>query len=371
VDCLVVHNLACLRVTTSWPSLVMFTRRALARLPFFLVLLSARSVSSTTSLKGAVSTKEEGEGGINLRDLSDEELEAICTSRGFEVVREIDDASGEPISYSHDDFVDAARECLDLEKEMDAFFADHPELLGELHAETEKMMEEKKILESKLAAAQEELEKSKGENNNKEGAESSEQSEDQTPTGENTATPVDEPGKTTMEGGNKQRIQSETEEVSEDDSEIIDLDLLSSDSTKENNKATTNENFDSLREAISESGESASEDGQGTVNTGAVLPAENTSPLALARLAKDTVVEFQAKVRKDLKYLFDMLVPEPTREPLKKMLLTTAKVLKDAAVKVTDMAKRYFFALLDSAKKVNQQRKESGSTPEEVESGKV
>ena len=49
----------------------------------------------------------------NLEDMSNEELEEICTSRGFELVRE-DDAA----VYTHQDYVDAAMECLQIEEDL-------------------------------------------------------------------------------------------------------------------------------------------------------------------------------------------------------------------------------------------------------------
>ena len=46
--------------------------------------------------------------------MTDEELEEICTSRGFELVRDDDDT----IVYTHQDYVDAANECLQIEADL-------------------------------------------------------------------------------------------------------------------------------------------------------------------------------------------------------------------------------------------------------------
>ena len=54
----------------------------------------------------------------NLADMSDEELEEICTSRGFELVKEVDETTGEPAVYTHQDYVDAANECLQIEADL-------------------------------------------------------------------------------------------------------------------------------------------------------------------------------------------------------------------------------------------------------------
>jgi hypothetical protein len=50
---------------------------------------------------------------FDLDGMSDEELEYICTSRGFELAEKDDD-----IVYPHQYYVDAAWECLQIEAEM-------------------------------------------------------------------------------------------------------------------------------------------------------------------------------------------------------------------------------------------------------------
>jgi hypothetical protein len=54
----------------------------------------------------------------DLNDLTDKQLEEICTSRGFELVKDSDKNTGQPVHYSHQDYVDAARQCLEIEAEM-------------------------------------------------------------------------------------------------------------------------------------------------------------------------------------------------------------------------------------------------------------
>ena len=53
-------------------------------------------------------TKEADE--IDLDSLSNPELEEICALRGFELVKEG--------VFSHDDYVEAARQCLAIERDM-------------------------------------------------------------------------------------------------------------------------------------------------------------------------------------------------------------------------------------------------------------
>jgi hypothetical protein len=54
-----------------------------------------------------------------LRAMPDEELELMCVSRGFELVKdEIDPTTGLPHELTHDDYVEAAQRCLAIEQEM-------------------------------------------------------------------------------------------------------------------------------------------------------------------------------------------------------------------------------------------------------------
>lgn len=85
---------------------------------FFSLLVLAilfASVQSESQQANETSTSN-GEGDedeyIDLVDMSDEELEEICTSRGFELVRE------EGQVYTHQDFVNAASECLQIETDL-------------------------------------------------------------------------------------------------------------------------------------------------------------------------------------------------------------------------------------------------------------
>jgi len=50
---------------------------------------------------------------IDLYSLSDAELEEICTVRGFELMNDEDNTV-----FTHDDYVEAARQCLAIEQDM-------------------------------------------------------------------------------------------------------------------------------------------------------------------------------------------------------------------------------------------------------------
>jgi hypothetical protein len=50
-----------------------------------------------------------------LQAMSDEDLEQLCIERGFELIKdEIDEETGLPVVSTHQDFVDAAWQCLQM-----------------------------------------------------------------------------------------------------------------------------------------------------------------------------------------------------------------------------------------------------------------
>ena len=83
----------------------------------------------------------------HLLTLTNQQLEDICTERGFYLEPEegfsVDD-------YSHEEYVDAALQCLALEAEIEAAIAENPEILEELKREAERMKEENEKLEAEV-----------------------------------------------------------------------------------------------------------------------------------------------------------------------------------------------------------------------------
>jgi hypothetical protein len=53
-----------------------------------------------------------------LSGLTDAELEKICLKRGFELQYQVDATTGEKMQPSHDDYIEAAKQCLAIEKEL-------------------------------------------------------------------------------------------------------------------------------------------------------------------------------------------------------------------------------------------------------------
>ena len=54
-----------------------------------------------------------------LQGMTDTELEQICYLRGFQILHdEVDPTTGMPYDLKHDDYVNAAMQCLQIEQEM-------------------------------------------------------------------------------------------------------------------------------------------------------------------------------------------------------------------------------------------------------------
>lgn len=72
------------------------------------------SPAQSLAADAAAGTVSGEETEIDLYSLSDAELEEICTIRGFELVHEEDETQ----TFTHDDYVEAARQCLAIERDM-------------------------------------------------------------------------------------------------------------------------------------------------------------------------------------------------------------------------------------------------------------
>jgi hypothetical protein len=64
-----------------------------------------------------------------LEDLADDVLEQCCLDRGFELARQ------DGVTFSHAEYVEAAKQCLELEAELNKLLEENPDLLAELEAE--------------------------------------------------------------------------------------------------------------------------------------------------------------------------------------------------------------------------------------------
>merc|ERR1711862_952822 len=108
----------------------------------------------------------------DLQKLSNDELEAICTDRGFEIVKKDNNnnngrSNSNNNKYTRDDYMHAASQCLAVEAEMAKVIEEHPEILQELKDETNQMNQQKELLEKELLDAQEKLSSMKKEKKKK------------------------------------------------------------------------------------------------------------------------------------------------------------------------------------------------------------
>jgi hypothetical protein len=218
---------------------------------FFLLFLVCLAAISNLVLGQETLSDEE------LDALSDEELELVCLVRGFELLKDqIDEATGEVYQLTHVDYVDAAKQCLAIEKEMYVLSAainigpndksqrliihflaqlrndlleEHPELREELEGEIQKMQEEQAARIAELEGLQEQLlETESSDQSNDSGSENAAFVPNQTTTAENVEVGDgntnpnligEEAGATSDEQANGQLLEEEPIEgvVEEDD----------------------------------------------------------------------------------------------------------------------------------------------------------
>lgn len=54
--------------------------------------------------------------GLDLSSMSEEQLEKVCEDRGYEMAKdEIDNDTGIPLIFTHDDYIEAAKQCLSID----------------------------------------------------------------------------------------------------------------------------------------------------------------------------------------------------------------------------------------------------------------
>lgn len=88
---------------------------AMVRIIPLLVVLMIAITTTTAVVQSSVLTTTDSE--KDLEALSDRELEAICTNLGFQIIQE-DPETGAAIEQTHEHYVEAARQCLEIQKEM-------------------------------------------------------------------------------------------------------------------------------------------------------------------------------------------------------------------------------------------------------------
>ncbi|EJK77996.1 hypothetical protein THAOC_00129 [Thalassiosira oceanica] len=72
-----------------------------------------------------------------LESMTNDELEAICISRGFELLREAG------ANYTREDLIEAAAECLQTEADLEEILRNNPSILQSLQRESSRMKDER------------------------------------------------------------------------------------------------------------------------------------------------------------------------------------------------------------------------------------
>jgi hypothetical protein len=141
--------------------------RCVFRIVFFFAFLAAFSTTICLAQEEEEAPTLPTYSDEDLQALPDDELETICLVRGFELLKdEVDPNTGEVYKLSHDDFVDAAKQCLAIEKEMNDLLEAHPELREELEDEIKAMQEEQAVRRAELESLKRQLLESEADNSN-------------------------------------------------------------------------------------------------------------------------------------------------------------------------------------------------------------
>mmetsp|Transcript_6969 Transcript_6969/g.7729 ORF Transcript_6969/g.7729 Transcript_6969/m.7729 type:complete len:369 (+) Transcript_6969:140-1246(+) len=98
----------------------------------------------------------------HLYDMSDMELEGICTNLGFQLLDNTDPDTGESIPKTHDTYIEAAKQCLTVQEQMEEMLDEHPEIREEYERELEELIASEKTEQDRLLNEKEQLENELG-----------------------------------------------------------------------------------------------------------------------------------------------------------------------------------------------------------------
>lgn len=86
-----------------------------------------------------------------LESMTNDELEDVCTSRGFELVREAG------ANYTREDLIEAAAECLQTESDLEEILRNNPSILQSIQRESSRMKDERTRRQSLEVAEDEKI----------------------------------------------------------------------------------------------------------------------------------------------------------------------------------------------------------------------
>lgn len=325
----------------------------------------ASSVATESSAAAAGAEESIDYTTIDLHALSNDELVAICTDRGFELVTDVDDATGEPLYYSHDDYVDAAHECLQLEAEMEEYLASNPNMLKEMEEERDRMLKEQEELERQLKEARGQLKNSERAASNGEStafiknADTTEAVTESKETEESIYTPDEISDEESKDEPSRDDLMV--------DDEVIDLDVIMNEVIEESqeNKAQ----LDASKAEESDTRVHIVNDEEKTpTNASAnseVASRSDSGHHGLVFEFKEVAAEFCEKVKQDFDTIANIVLPKPIRGPMKKVLNKCYEIGKEITLQAVDMIKRYSKVLMEKGKTAYENRKQEQNQREQ------
>ena len=260
-----------------------------------------------------------------LNTLSIKELEEICTSRGFQLQPEDGFAKDE---YTHEDYIDAAMQCLAIEAEIEAAIEENPELLDQLKNEAQRMQTEKEELEAELLR----LLKEKSDEERKEKEDDGSHSHHAFISDSQLEKEVVTDNSDFEEISNREEINSD-----DDDDETAPID-------------TTTE---AIPGVIEETDDSSTSD---IDMTDSVSVPSTSQPSSIVTL-NEFFTEFRNQVMNDMNKV--MVVIEPITTPLVKVMRAT---LMSVYLSISDMVKRYSESIISNVPRGNDGKPETCSS---------
>ena len=241
----------------------------------FLFSLGLTFLTSTHALCTLSEALDEERSDCTLTDLPDDVLYSICIDRGFEI------SDDNEIELTHEVYVEAARQCLELEAEMERLLDENPELRAELEAAQEEEAARQSVEEDEI---------------------------DLDDAGTYEPDPEVDPEV-------EREIPTERDEASPEASSA-----------------------DSQADSPSASLSDLSPAPIGDLSKGNML---NPAGITL----KDFVSEFKAKVQGDMNMLVNTIVPAAMREPVRKSVAKALKVTRETIMAIYVNARRYILAI--------------------------
>jgi len=353
--------------------------------------LNQDSNSASTAANGSNGTEtdennERDPSYSELEDLTDEELEEICTSRGFELIKtgerdgNDDSLSSESStamtsSFSHKDYVDAARQCLEIEAEMEEILKQNPTIANDIEEESkrismenQRLQEERFRLEQQLAEAHKRAaDKNNGKKidmNNHANKTTAFVTDQSTSSSTNDALPRSDSDSNDTNVDSIHDYQNESTKNNEidsmdsfiddnDENSIIDLDIASNknqmgtvDGESHTGKGRNDANI--ITTGDHPTGKDFGQLSQGEFNRGnenklTQNPDSKSSSPSSITMA-DIHKEVFAKMREDAMGALDIILPPKVRGPMMKQIKTHIEALTPMAIAIRNMAIKSYHA---------------------------